>query len=207
MEVHDFRRGFQDVFLPALNVALDNPADFAPTRDAVCAHAHEIIDRHRHGWPHNRDPYTLEFTAFMIGAWRVLRAVRTDTEICRLLETALHDGFRWLTGKVRSGLDESADPFALLVSASKEKEAGFYGDGFTFNRPLDSADAYHLEITACWFVAICRAEGAMAIAPAFCAFDAAWFSAVDPVRHHARFTRPSTLAMGADRCRFHFERT
>lgn len=206
MEVDDFRWGFQDVFLPALETALDSPADFAEIRDAICAHARALIERHRHGWPPNRHPYNLEFAAFMIGARHVLCTSRPDTEIRQLLEAALERGFASMTERISRGLDECPDAFDALVSISKERETSFFGDGFTFDRAAESDTTYHLEITHCWFVSICRVEGAMGIARAFCAFDAIWFNAIDSVRHGARFERPTVIAAGSDRCRFYFDR-
>lgn len=207
MEVKHFRRGFRDVFLPALEQALDSPADFSHTSEIIARHALALIELYRHDWPKSRDPYTLEFTAFMIGAFRALRSGRSDADIGIALERALALGFGWMTEKVRFGLEASADPFAALVADSKEKEANFFGDGFIFARTLDTDRAYHLDVEQCWFVAVCKTEGTMAIAPAFCTFDAIWYEAIDAQRHEARFSRPTTIAGGGSRCRFRIDRT
>lgn len=206
MEVQHFRRGDEESFLPALEKALGSPADFPSIRDAARAHAGAVIERHRHGWPPNRAPGTLEFVALMIGAWRALRPERDDAAIRGVLEAALRLGFGALTHKVRAGLEASPDPFAALVDVSREREAEFFGDGFVFERAVESRESYHLHVTRCWFVDVARVEGALAVAPALCAFDRVWFEAIAPDRHGVRFTRPTTIAGDGDRCRFHFDR-
>lgn len=206
MEAKNFRRGFQELFLPALEQALGCPADFTDIRTATITEADGVIERYRGDWNASCDPYNLEFTAFLIGAYRVLQRRIAPERAREMIEATLRLGFAWLTDKNRAGLDGAEDPFVMLTEASRDREQSFFGTNFSFERPRDDSSAYHLDITRCWYVEVCIAEGERTLAPVFCSFDRAWFEAVDPARDGFVFRRPTTIADGDDRCRFYFDR-
>ncbi|MBN8949853.1 L-2-amino-thiazoline-4-carboxylic acid hydrolase [Rhizobium sp. 60-20] len=206
MEATNFRRGFRELFLRALDHALGCPADSADIQSATTVEAAAVIERYRVDWNENCDPYNLEFTAFLIGAYRTLQRRMPPVSSRTIIEAALDLGFAWLTDKSRAGLDAAQDPFVMLTDISREREQRFFGTNFAFDRPRDDNAAYHLDVTRCWYVEICIAEGERALAPVFCSFDKAWFKAVNPGRDGFVFRRPTTIANGDDRCRFYFER-
>ncbi|KAM5343120.1 hypothetical protein ACJ41O_014086 [Fusarium nematophilum] len=149
-----------------------------------------------------------EFTAYMVSPYRILKASgATLPEIRSLLEDSLQHAMSWTTGIVREQLDASPDAFEHLVRESKDKEENFYVEGdFKLKRARDTPDSYSLEVHGCWYMNALDRLGAREIGPSFCAFDRSWYDAVDAERHGARFSRPSTIAEGHDRCRFNVDR-
>ncbi|KAH7156683.1 hypothetical protein EDB81DRAFT_787683 [Dactylonectria macrodidyma] len=149
-----------------------------------------------------------EFTAYMVSPYRVLKASgRSVPQIRNLLEGALQHTMAWSSQIVREQLDSAPDAFVNLVRDSKDKEENFYVEGdFQLRRARDLPDSYSLEVHGCWYMNTLEQLGAREIGPSFCAFDRSWYDAIDPERHGVRFTRPSTIAEGADRCRFNIDR-
>ncbi|KAH6981383.1 hypothetical protein EDB80DRAFT_737045 [Ilyonectria destructans] len=149
-----------------------------------------------------------EFTAYMVSPYRVLKANgRSVLQIRSLLEGALRHTMAWSSQVVREQLDSAPDAFASLVRDSKDKEENFYVEGdFQLRRARDLPDSYSLEVHGCWYMNTLERLGAREIGPSFCAFDRSWYDTIAPERHGVRFTRPTTIAEGADRCRFNIDR-
>ncbi|KAH6871537.1 L-2-amino-thiazoline-4-carboxylic acid hydrolase-domain-containing protein [Thelonectria olida] len=149
-----------------------------------------------------------EFTAYMVAPYRILKASGTSVpQIRQLLEDALQHTMAWASKIVREQLDAAPDAFESLVKDSKYREQNFYVEpDFKLRRARDLPDSYSLEVHHCWYMRALEQLGAREIGPSFCAFDRSWYNAIDPQRHGVRFTRPSTIAKGADRCRFNFDR-
>ncbi|KAH7137702.1 hypothetical protein EDB81DRAFT_948894 [Dactylonectria macrodidyma] len=160
------------------------------------------------GGPSTPRAINVEFTAYMVSPYRVLKASGISVpQIRSLLEDALKQTMAWYSQYVREQLDSSPDAFASLVRGSKDKEENFYVEGdFQLRRARDLPDSYSLEVHGCWYMKTLEQLGAREIGPSFCAFDRSWYDSIDPERHGAKFTRPSTIAEGADRCRFNIDR-
>jgi hypothetical protein len=205
-EIDFFRRGFGSSFLQAL-ISVPEHRPVAIDAARIEASARAIIGKHRHELPPSTSPDVLAYAATLIAAYDELVARGDDHQAAlQRLAEAQRAGSRFVTERTRAGLDAAPDPFALIRDASKEREERFFGAAFSFERPRDDGDAYHLEILACEFVRLARAEGVPHLAPLFCEFDAAWIAAIDPAKHRLRFARPTTIAAGCDRCRFYFDR-
>jgi hypothetical protein len=136
-----------------------------------------------------------------------LLAVAASEYVCEsVVRDCLLNPLRsWVLEGTRAMLDLAADPFAALVSESKAREASFFGPSFEFERPIDDAFGYVLEVRRCMFHETLRACGRTDLQPILCDADLNWIDAIDPERHHLRFTRPSTFA-SADVCRMWFSR-
>lgn len=149
-----------------------------------------------------------EFTAYMVAPYGILKASgKSVSQIRHLLEEALQHTIAWSSQLVRQHLDSAPDAFESLVRESKDKEENFYVEpDFEVRRARDLPDSYSLEVHSCWYMNALQRLDAREIGPSFCAFDRSWYNAIDPQRHGVRFTRPSTIAEGADRCRFNFDR-
>ncbi|KAJ3455628.1 hypothetical protein MRS44_017110 [Fusarium solani] len=149
-----------------------------------------------------------EFTAYMVAPYRILKASGTSVpQIRQLLEDALQHTMAWASQTVRKQLDSAPDAFESLVKESKDKERNFYVEpDFKLRRARDMPDSYSLEVHNCWYMNTLEKLGAREIGPSFCAFDRSWYAPIDPGRHGVKFTRPSTIAEGADRCRFNIDR-
>ncbi|KAI8683562.1 hypothetical protein NCS57_00020700 [Fusarium keratoplasticum] len=149
-----------------------------------------------------------EFMAYMVAPYRVLKANGTSLhQIRRLLEESLQRTLAWSSQIVREQLDSSPDAFKSLVQESKDKEQNFYQEpDFKLGRARDEPDSYSLEVHKCWYMDTLQRLDAREIGPSFCSFDRSWYDPIDPDRHGVKFTRPSTIAEGADRCRFNIDR-
>lgn len=149
-----------------------------------------------------------EFMAYMVAPYRVLKASGTSLpQIRHLLEESLQRTLALSSRMVREQLDASSDAFESLVRESKDKEQNFYQEpDFKLRRARDEPDSYSLEVHKCWYMDTLQRLGARDIGPSFCSFDRAWYDPIDPGRHGVRFARPSTIAEGADRCRFNMDR-
>ncbi|KAJ4313067.1 hypothetical protein N0V84_009600 [Fusarium piperis] len=149
-----------------------------------------------------------EFMAYMVAPYRVLKASGTSLPyIRRLLEESLQRTLAWSSQIVREQLDSTPDAFHSLVQESKDKEQNFYREpDFKLRRARDEPDSYNLEVHKCWYMDTLQRLDARGIGPSFCSFDRSWYDPIDPGRHGVKFTRPSTIAEGADRCRFNIDR-
>lgn len=150
----------------------------------------------------------LEFTAYMVAPYRIMKTNGIPVpQIRQLLEDALQQAMQSASQSVRRQLDSAPDAYQFIVDVSKDKEKNFFeAPDFQFRRPRDTSDSYHLEIHKCWYMETLQHLGATEIGPCFCSFDKTWYDPIDPKKHGMRFTRPSTIADGSDRCRFNWDR-
>jgi hypothetical protein len=152
------------------------------------------------------DAANVRFTALAVAAFEVLAPVCGTAKAAAIVDDCLN---RPLRQQVIDGtaamLDNTTDPFAALVEASKEREQTYFGPSFTFERPVDDQDTYVLDIKRCLFHETLTAAGHPELQPILCRFDLNWADAIDPERHRLRFVRPVTFASG-DTCRMVFTR-
>ena len=145
----------------------------------------------------------LPFASLALAGYRILLQILPKNEALALVREALVGPSRpHMLGGTKAALDHAHDPFDLMRNISKEKEAGFYGRTFAFERPQDDEHAYLVNITGCFWNSFFARNGAPELMPAFCDFDTNWMDAVEPGRHGFRSERPTTLGYGGDRCRF-----
>lgn len=152
------------------------------------------------------DAANARFTALAVAAYDVVEPVCGPAEAAAIVDDCLNQPLREdiLTG-TRAMLDHAGDPFAALVDASKEREQTYFGPSFHFERPVDDHDTYVLDVRRCLFHEVLVAAGRAELQPILCRFDLNWADAIEPDRHHLRFTRPVTFASGAT-CRMLFTR-
>lgn len=151
--------------------------------------------------------YNLKTGAVVLAAYRVLQDRMGREDLLALLREAftgpLREAIRTGTAQM---LDRAPDPFSAMVATSKAREALFFGQSFTFERPRDDERAYYADVTRCLWHSFFVANGAPELTPIFCDFDAGWIGAIDPARHGFRFGRDTTLGYGGALCPFHFFR-
>lgn len=156
------------------------------------------------------DPRTIniDFASSIVAPYRILKVDGYPiADIKHFLHAAMETSTAPSTGQVRHYLDNAKDPFVLLVDWSKDKEKHFYVEpDFEHARARDDAGSYHVDIRKCWYMDTLAKLDASEIGSVFCKFDKAWYSAIDPGRHAFKFTRPTTIAEGFDRCQFNFDR-
>lgn len=149
----------------------------------------------------------LHLGATVLVTYRLLREAVPEQELLALLKGAFTEPFREAIGRATvQWLDQSADPFQMIVGVSKQREALYFGDSFVFERPREDDRAYYADVTRCLWHSFFVAEGKPELTPILCAFDENWIAAIDPERHGVRFERATTLGHGGSLCPFHFFR-
>lgn len=167
----------------------------------------EIEEWHADWIEDEQSRFHMRFAALALAGYRALLDLMSKGEALGLLREALIEPSRpYVLEGTRQALDHATDPFALLTQISKDKEPGFYGRTFAFERSQDDGHAYLLNITHCFWHRFFAENRTQELMPAFCDFDTSWMDAVEPERHGFRIERPTTLGYGGDRCRFWFIR-
>ncbi|MGI8331261.1 L-2-amino-thiazoline-4-carboxylic acid hydrolase [Actinomadura scrupuli] len=164
------------------------------------AGAHRIVDEPAR---HN-----LRLTLALVAAYRLLLPRLGRAPALAAVRAALVEP---LGDIVRAGtravLDAAPDPFRAMVEISKAREEHAFGAGFTFRRPVDDEQRYHVDVHRCFYHEVLAAHSAAELTPAMCAFDANWIEAIEPGEHGFRFDRVTTIGLGGTHCPFHFTRT
>lgn len=152
--------------------------------------------------------YNLRMTLALVVAYRALRPRLGRDEAIAMVRAAfvepLGDVVRESTLAM---LDTAEDPFAAMVAVSKVREEHAFGAGFTFARPVDDEDRYHVNVVRCFYHEVLTAHSVPELTPVMCEFDANWIGAIDPPTHGFRFDRATTIGFGGPYCPFHFDRT
>ncbi|MDO5104665.1 L-2-amino-thiazoline-4-carboxylic acid hydrolase [Capnocytophaga sp.] len=100
-------------------------------------------------------------------------------------------------------LDSAENPLKNLVNISKNREKDYFGDSFSFERPIDSDFGYVLHIKKCLFHQTLQLLDRTDLQPLLCRMDLAWINGIKPEKHGVRFVRPVTFASG-NCCQFWF---
>ncbi len=146
------------------------------------------------------------FTPLAVAAYEVLSARLPADRAMALVDACLNEPMRpWVLAGTTEMLDASPDPFLALTTASRHREAEYFGPSFEFERPVDDGFGYVLNVRRCLFHETLKACGRTELQPILCRFDLNWIDSIKPERHHLRFARPSTFAT-ADLCRMWFMR-
>jgi hypothetical protein len=193
---------FRSMFLDALRTALELPHLSNDIVHSLERLASELMRRAPAGVPRHH----AESCAWFAAAFRLV-GQGDDERGLAVLHKVVDLFGAGVTAYTAAFLDASEDPFIRMVQESKTREREYFGDAFAFERPTDSASAYHLHITDCAYHRVFTAWGLPQLTGVFCRIDEAWIRGIDPPRHGLAFSRPTTIGWGHDRCRFIFERT
>ncbi|QBS46597.1 L-2-amino-thiazoline-4-carboxylic acid hydrolase [Nocardia sp. CS682] len=152
--------------------------------------------------------YNLRMTLALVVAYRaLLPRLGGDAAIAALRGAFVEPLGDAVQEATRSMLDSAEDPFAAMVAVSKSREEHAFGAGFTFERPVDDHQRYHVDVVQCFYHDVLVAHSASELTPVMCEFDANWIRAIDPAEHGFRFDRATTIGVGGTHCPFHWERT
>ncbi len=152
--------------------------------------------------------YNLRMTVALVAAHEALQHRLGSEDAIAVIQTAFTEP---LGPAVRAGtramLDAARDPFQAMVELCKSREQNAFGAAFTFRRPADDSQRYHLDVHRCFYHDVLAASSTTELTPVMCAFDKAWIEAIDPATHGFRFDRSTTIGYGGSYCPFHFTRT
>lgn len=125
---------------------------------------------------------------------------------------------RALTRPARERMDEfmreryglttetAGEAWTRYVEGFRQRAEASGGRGFTLVQDVEDGERSFVGVTRCLFSDFFRRNGVPELTPLFCAFDAIWANELNRPEYGVRFERPSTIAEGADACRFHFTR-
>jgi hypothetical protein len=165
----------------------------------LTAQAHRIVDE--------ASKYNLALTLAVLAGYQELTSEKSDEQLLPILRSAFVEPLQpFVQAATRSALDSAPDPFAAMVSISKEREQYAFGAGFEFSHPEDDHDNYTAQVERCYYHRVLQANGAAQLTPIFCAFDANWINAIDLERDGFEFERPTTIGTGGANCPFRFRR-
>jgi len=102
--------------------------------------------------------------------------------------------------------DAPAQASARIPENFKTRGEARFGKLSPLSRTCRMRTAPFTNIHRCFFNDFFRANGAAEVTSIFCALDNVWVDALHEARYGVRFARPTTLAQGADACRFQFSR-
>lgn len=192
-------------FLEVVTQALTEPGNQQELRARVLTDAQGLEQKYAPWSVDPRAQSNLRLSAVVLATYRLLADRLPGAELLALLYRAFNEPLR---DQIRAGvgqyLDQVPNAFAALTDMSKDREASYFGQSFSFERPRDDRRAYYLDVTHCLWHSFFVAEGAPELTPIFCAFDENWIEGIDPERHGVRFSRPTTLGLGGPLCAFHF---
>lgn len=88
----------------------------------------------------------------LLASYRILSDIMAEGEALALLKVATIEPSRKVIHEsTKRILDDASDPMAGLVDASKQRESGFFGQSFTFERHQDDQQAYILHVKRCFY--------------------------------------------------------
>ena len=142
------------------------------------------------------DKGNVYFTLIVVAAYEIFIEMGTPQQEAVLLADACINipSRQYIIEGTKKMLDCSEDPFQALVKASKERESLYFGKGFEFERAIDHAYGYVLNIKKCLFHETLKILGRKELQPSLCRMDLGWINAIDPEKHNAQFVRPVTFA-------------
>lgn len=193
-----------DAFLAALVEAFAEEPDLMARvsrrhADLLAGHAEWLVDEPAR---HN-----LALTLALLAAYHELAPHHGDQELLPMLKSAFVEPLAEpIRAGMAAGLDAAADPFALMVQISRDREQHSFGAGFHFAHPADDDREYLADVRRCFYHDVLAANDATHLTPVLCAFDANWIDAIDPDRHGFTFDRATTIGTGGTHCPFHFRR-
>lgn len=168
--------------------------------ELCAAQAHRIVDEPAR--------YNLRMTLALVAAHQyLLLRLGRDASRAAIRRAFVEPLGAPVRDATRMMLDTAEDPFTAMVGVSKTREEHAFGAGFTFERPADTSNRYHLDIVRCFYHDVLVTNSAADLTPVMCEFDTNWIAAINPERHGFRFDRATTIGLGGTHCPFHFDRT
>lgn len=194
-----------DAFLAAVGDAFAEQHDLIARvsqrhADLVARHAEWLVDEPAR---HN-----LALALALLAAYQELAPDHPDRRLLPVLQRAFIEPMAEpIRAGTAAGLDAAADPFALMVQISRNREEHAFGAGFDFAHPADDDQEYLADVRRCYYHDVLAANDATHLTPLLCAWDANWIDAIDPDRHGFTFDRATTIGTGGTHCPFRFRRT
>ncbi|MEM6514330.1 MAG: L-2-amino-thiazoline-4-carboxylic acid hydrolase [Pseudomonadota bacterium] len=177
-------------------------------RDELNSRADDYVSANAHLAHTAVEAAHIELVCLVLAAHDYLARRSIDADIAeKILEDAVlipGRGFtRWAT---RIMLAFSRDPMATLVRFSSERIPPSYGRLFSFEEERVGSERYTMRATRCFYHAFFTRYGVPHLTHIFCRWDEAWIEPISETRHGVRFSRPETIATGAQSCPFTFQR-
>lgn len=170
-----------------------------------------LVERHAHLAVDPPTQLWLLRSSIVLAVYRVLEPLAGGADVIAILREAMIEPFgKKMSGYLleRFGITQ-AEPAAAFVRISenfKSRGEARFGKAFLYAEDVRDADRSFTNIQRCFFNDFFRANGAPEVTRIFCALDHVWVDALHDGPYGVRFERPSTLAQGADACRFQFSR-
>lgn len=190
----------------ALVESLPGPAE-ATLQSLADRHTHLVTEYGPMAGDDDRAQGHVVFAMGLLAAYEhARRHVPHDEALARVRSAMLAPFADSIREGTAQALD-AADPFALMVGFSKDRETNYFGPSFAFTRDRDDQSAYHLSVDRCFYHHVLTAAGAPEVTVVACAWDeGTWGAGVEPERQRLTFRMPETIGRGAARCRFLFDR-
>lgn len=153
----------------------------------------------------------LERSSTVLAVYLELRAVTESSQALDIILKAITAPFAqqiasYLEG--RFGISQTAphEAFVRIRENFKRRGEERFGKAFAYTQDVQDEQRSFTNIERCFFNDYFRANGAPEVTSVFCALDRVWADALESGPYGVRFDRPTTLAQGADACRFQFSR-
>lgn len=114
----------------------------------------------------------------------------------------------WLLVRFGVSPARKGDAFVDIGRNFRSRGSQRFGRGFQYVETAKDDEQLRIEIRACFFFDTFRRHGEPSLTSLLCPLDDMWSRELNDhaTEYGVRFERPSTLATGADRCRFDFYR-
>jgi len=150
-------------------------------------------------------------TSIVLAVYQVLEPLAGGADLVSILSDAMTEPFRdkmpeYLLNRFGVSQQAPAEAFARIAENFKPRGEERFGKAFVYVEDVQDADRSFTNIHRCFFNDFFRANGAAQVTRIFCAVDHVWVDALREPRYGVGFERPTTLAQGADACRFQFTR-
>lgn len=188
-----------------------NEGSWADIERTATARAAELRERNK---SRAVDPPTqlwLERSSIVLAVYLELRPLAESVDVLTVIRTALIAPFaqqvnQYLEG--RFGISQTAprEAFVRISENFKRRGEERFGKAFAYVPDVQDGTRSFTNIARCFFNDYFRSNGAPEVTSVFCALDKVWADALDAGPYGVRFERPTTLAQGADACRFQFSR-
>jgi hypothetical protein len=192
------------------------PAPGSPDWDrverAASARVEEIIGSCRHMVQDAPSEQWLRTCATVLATYQELKPFVDGPRLVSLFLDAMAAPFRQrVTSYLESRFgildDAPEEAFARISENFQRRGEQRFGLAFRYATDIRDHERNFVNIERCFFNEFFRANGAPEVTSIFCALDKVWAEALEQPRYGVRFERPTTLAGGADACRFQFSRS
>jgi len=151
--------------------------------------------------------------AAILAIYRELQPLVVDGQILlSMLRNAIAAPFKkrlaaYIADRFGISQDAPEEAFTRIAENFKTRGEERFGQAYTYIQEVQDEGRCFVNVPRCLFNDFFRANGAAEVTPIFCAMDDLWAEELEKPQYGVRFARPTTLAQGADMCRFQFTRT